>query len=161
MSRTGINFIFILDNFLSFPDPECCYYLHCPTLDHKVVPDPLNDRLNAADFKRYKQDENLKSKIHLTLSATFPNLQMPDNITTILAELESEFPQAFQWAGEINVIKHALVGNGFFDKQTSPRITKRFIESGRLDGFFRSMEDKQWPVTIHCDCGKLEKNIAA
>ena len=141
-------------------DPECCYYLHCPTLDHKVVPDPTNDILNAKDYNLYKQDEDLKSKVHLILSATFPNLQKPDNITTILAQLENDFPQDFQWAGEINVIKHALVGNGFFDKVTSPRITKRFIESGRLGPFFESMEDKGWPVTIHCDCGKYKKNVA-
>ena len=109
--------------------------------------------MNAIEYKKYKQDEDLKSKVHLTLSAAFPNLQRPENITKVLAELENEFPQAFQWAGEINVIKHALVGNGFFDRITSPRITKRFIEAGKLDGFFRSMEEKQWPVTIHCDCG--------
>ena len=110
--------------------------------------------MNALEFQRYKKDENLKSKVHLTLSATFPNLQRPDNITTILAELERDFPGDFQWAGEINVIKHALAGNGFFDKVSSPRITKRIIDSGGLDGFFRAMEEKEWPVTIHCDCGK-------
>ena len=137
-----------------FSDPDCCYYLHCPTLNHKVVPDPYNDRENAKEYTKYKQNEDLKSKIHLTLSATFPNLQRPGNITTILGELERDFPQAFRWAGEINVIKHALVGNGFFDADTSPRITKRFIKDGNLDPFFRKMEREQWPVTIHCDCGR-------
>ena len=36
-------------------DPDCCYYLHCPTLNYTVVPNPENDRLNAEDFtKKYK-----------------------------------------------------------------------------------------------------------
>ena len=118
-----------------------------------MVPDPENDRINAQNYKKYKQNEELKSKIHLTLSATFPNLQRPENITKNLAALENDFPGAFRWAGEMNVIKHALVGNGFFDQLESPRITKRFLDSGKLDAFCRKMEEKQWPVTIHCDCG--------
>ena len=118
-----------------------------------MVPDPTNDRINAQEYKKYTQNKELKSKIHLTLSATFPNLQRPENITKILAELETEFPGAFRWAGEMNVIKHALVGNGFFDRRESPRITKRFLDSGKLDHFYRMMEEKEWPVTIHCDCG--------
>ena len=127
--------------------------MHCPTLDYRVVPDPLNDRINAENYKKYKANEELKSKIHLTLSATFPNLQKPGNITTILGELENDFPGSFRWAGEMNVIKHALVGNGFFDATDSPRITKRFIDEGRLDPFYLKMEAYRWPVTIHCDCG--------
>ena len=104
---------------------------------------------------KYLENEEQKSKVHLLLSATFPNLQRPENITRILGTLEGDFPQAFGWAGEINVIKHALVGNGFFDPITSPRITKKFLTDGHLDDFFKSMERKQWPVTIHCDCGKI------
>ena len=72
-----------------------------------------------------------------------------------LEELEQEFPHAFGWAGEINVIKHALVGNGFFKAPESPRITKRFLDQGNLDHFFQKMEQEQWPVTIHCDCGNI------
>ena len=70
-----------------------------------------------------------------------------------LNKLENEFPGAFKWAGEINVIKHALVGNGFFKEDTSPRLTKKFIDDGNLDPFFRRMEAKGWPVTLHCDIG--------
>ena len=55
-----------------FSDPDCCYYLHCPTLNHKVVPDPYNDIENAKEYIKYKENEKLKSKLHLTLSATFP-----------------------------------------------------------------------------------------
>ena len=60
-----------------------------------MVPDPSNDRKNAEDYVKYKQNTNQTSKIHLTLSATFPNLQKPENITTILGGLEKDFPNAF------------------------------------------------------------------
>ena len=143
----------MLNHNLLFPDPDCCYYLHCPTFEHLVVPDPFNDRKNAEDYEKYMQNINQTSKIHLTLSATFPNLQKPEQITTILSGLEKDFPNAFKWAGEINVIKHALVGNGFFKDDTSPRITKQFLDNGNLDPFFQKMENVGWPVTIHCDCG--------
>ena len=45
-------------------------------------------------------------------------------------------------------------------EDTSPRLTKKFIEgqkgSGRkLYSFFKEMESKGWPVTLHSDLGKL------
>ena len=115
------------------------------------MPDPFNDRKNAEDYEKYMQNINQTSKIHLTLSATFPNLQKPEQINTLLGGLEKDFPNAFKWAGEINVIKHALVGNGFFKEDSSPRITKQFLDNGKLDPFFQKMENVGWPVTIHCD----------
>jgi len=134
-------------------DPECCYYLHCPTFDHLVVPNPANDRANAEDYVKYKTNANQSSQMHLLLSATFPNLQVPGKIMSHLNTLRNDFPGAFKWAGEINVIKHALVGNGFFKEDTSPRLTKKFIEDGNLDPFFRDMEANGWPVTLHMDLG--------
>ena len=71
--------------------------------------------------------------MHLTLSATYPNLQEPSNIITILDSLEEDYPNTFHWVGEILVFKHAMAGNGFF---TWPRIDTRTIESGSLDPFF-------------------------
>ena len=139
---------------LLISDPDCCYYLHCPTFNYTVVPDPTNDRINAENYIKFKNNKALNSKVNLILSATYPKLQKPDKIMPIMHKLEKDFPKAFGWAGEINVIKHALVGNGFFKEDTSPRITKQFLDGGRLDPFFRYMEKAQWPVTIHCDCGK-------
>ena len=119
-----------------------------------MVPDPTNDRINAENYIKFKNNETLNSKVNLILSATYPNLQKPDDIMSIMQDLEKDFPKAFGWAGEINLIKHALVGNGFFKEDTSPRITKQFLDAGNLDPFFQYMEEMQWPVTIHCDCGK-------
>ena len=137
-------------------DPDCCYYLHCPTFDYPVVPNPLNDRENAENYVKYKNNPNQSSKIHLTLSATFPNLQNPVDIMTNLDNLTRDYPENFKWAGEMNVMKHALVGNGFFKEDTSPRLTKKFIEGGKLDPFFKDMESKGWPVTLHNDLGKFK-----
>lgn len=129
-------------------DPDCCYYLHCPTFNYTVVPNPANDIENAREVMEYMKRQD--REMHMTLSYTSPNLQKPDNITSIMATLEQEFPDTFKWAGEINVYKHALAGNGFFNQ---PRVTEEHIDSGVLDPFFRKMEEKQWPVTLHCDLG--------
>ena len=117
----------IIVRHLSITAPDCCYYLHCPTFDYLVVPDDKNDRDNANDYAKYQSNPDQTSKINLRLSATFPNLQRPENISKNLKSLTNDFPGAFQWAGELNIIKHALVGNGFFKEDTSPRITKKFI----------------------------------
>ena len=120
------------------------------------MPNPKNDRENAENYVKYKNNLNQSSKIHLTLSATFPNLQSPEHIMTNLSELRKDFPDSIKWSGEINVIKHALVGNAFFKEDTSPRLTKKFIEGGSLDPFFEDMESKGWPVTLHNDLGKFK-----
>ena len=76
--------------------------------------------------------------------------QVPDNNTKILQNLETKHPGAFKWSGEINVFKHALSANGFFD---GPRVTLARVEAGYLDGYFRKMEETRWPVTLHSDIG--------
>jgi len=142
-------------------DPDCCYYLHCPTYNYTVTPDPTNDRLNADDYTNiYMKSKSLQNDVVLTLSATYPNLQDPDgsktgsqSIVSILDNLTDTYPGAFGWAGEINVFKHALAGNGFFNKKVSPRINEAHLASGKLDPFFKKMEEHDWPVTLHCDLG--------
>ena len=61
-----------------------------------VNPDPLNDRLNAEDYVNYKKNATQTETIHLTLSATFPNLQEPQNNIKQLGQLEEDFPGAFR-----------------------------------------------------------------
>ncbi len=133
------------------------------------MPDPTNDRLNAEKHVTYLADSNMTSKIHLTLSATFVNLQKPaNNVKTLnklinvscktpcasrskLSSFDQDFPGAFRWAGEINVFKHALVTNGFFDPTSSPRVTVARLPE--LDRTFRRLSLLGWPVTLHCDLG--------
>jgi len=131
---------------------ECCYYMHCPTEDYKAVPDPTNDILNAQDYRQYKTNQTQMDMVHLTLSATYPNLQEPEDIMKILDEqLEAEYPDSFSWAGEINVFKHALSANGFFSKWR--RVDVARVKSGVYDNFMNRMKEKGWPVTLHCDLG--------
>ena len=61
-------------------DPDCCYYLHCPTFNYTVTPDPTNDRLNAEDYTKIYMNSSLRNDVVLTLSATYPNLQGPDSM---------------------------------------------------------------------------------
>ena len=79
------------------------------------------------------KNDSLTSQVHLTLSATYPNLQHPVDIITILDSLEEDYPDTFRWAGEINVFKHALAANGFF---VWPRVDTDTINVGALDPFF-------------------------
>ena len=138
-------------------DPDCCYYLHCPTYNYTVTPDPTNDRLNAEDYTNiYMKSKSLQNDVVLTLSATYPNLQDPEgsktgsqSIVSILDNLTDTYPGAFGWAGEINVFKHALAGNGFFNNKVSPRINEAHLASGKLDPFFQKMEE----------VGKVEKEV--
>ena len=132
-------------------DPDCCYYLHCPNFNYTVVPDPTNDRANAEDYlNRYKSHPEVLDSVHLTLSLTSPNLQRPENNSMLLSTMDKDFPNTFAWAGEINVFKHALAANGFFN---GPRVTVSHVESGALDSLFQPLSDRGWPVTLHCDLG--------
>ncbi len=56
---------------------DCCYYLHCPSLDYRVKPDTANDRKNAEDLNEHLADKEAADRLHLTLSATFVDLQNP------------------------------------------------------------------------------------
>eukprot|EP00091_Calanus_sinicus_P014765 TRINITY_DN3243_c0_g1_i3.p1 TRINITY_DN3243_c0_g1~~TRINITY_DN3243_c0_g1_i3.p1 ORF type:complete len:565 (-),score=165.35 TRINITY_DN3243_c0_g1_i3:132-1826(-) len=131
--------------------PECCYYLHCATFDFPVTPDTSNDIENAKDFISKYKDQPLSEKIHLIPSVTFPNLQQPENNSRNLGVLESTYQGVFKWAGEINVFKHALAANGFFENGN--RVNEEYIKSGKLNTFFKRMEDVKWPTTLHCDLG--------
>jgi len=132
-------------------DPDCCYYLHCPTLDYRVVPSMDNDYANADDFtKTYMGNKTLEEAVHLTLSITFPNLQSPAQINKNLNLIESTYEGAFKWAGEINVFKHALASNGFFEDS---RVTEKRITAGEYDKLFGTLTVRKWPTTLHCDLG--------
>jgi len=132
-------------------DPDCCYYLHCPTLNYTVVPSTKNDYANAEDFtKTYKKNSSMEEMIHLTLSVTFPNLQQPKDNNNNFNRLENSYPNTFGWAGEINVFKHALAGNGFFEHD---RVTEKKVNSGVYDTLFDTLSARKWPTTLHCDLG--------
>ena len=84
---------------------SCTYYLDCPGTP--VEPSLKNDFANASDYI-----VNAPGDIHLTLSMTFPDLSQPESILPGMQLLEEEYPGAFTWMGEANLVKQALFGNG-------------------------------------------------
>ena len=54
---------------------------------------------------------------------------------SILQNLTTKHKDAFKWSGEINVFKHALAANGFFDG--GERVTLERVQKGALDEYFR------------------------
>jgi len=132
--------------------PDCCYYLHCPTFNYTVVPTTANDILNFGWYNNsYRTNKTLQESIVLIPSATFPNLQVPDNNTATLDQLITDYPNTIRWVGEVNIYKHALAANGFWN---FPKVTEAsFANDTALAAFLRRVAAAGWPMTIHCDLG--------
>ena len=76
---------------------SCTYYLDCPGTP--VRPSLKNDFVNAADYVM-----KAPPGIHMTLSMTFPDLSRPEAILPGMQLLEEEYPGAFTWMGEVNLV---------------------------------------------------------
>ena len=87
------------------PSGSCTYYLDCPGTP--VTPTLKNDFVNAANYIT-----NAPPSVHLTLSMTFPDLSQPESVLPGMQLLEEEYPGAFTWMGEVNLVKQAVFGNG-------------------------------------------------
>ncbi len=87
------------------PESSCTYYLDCP--ETPVTPTFKNDFVNAANYST-----NTSMDVHLTLAMTFPDLSQPESILPGMQLLEKEYPGAFKWMGEVNLVKQALFDNG-------------------------------------------------
>lgn len=131
-------------------DPACCYYLHCPTFNYTVEPSIENDVKNAINYRDHYINSNLNNTVYLLPSLTFANLQSPQNNSEELDYLLTEFPNTFKWIGEINVFKHALAANGFFN---NPPVTEASVNNGSLDSLLGWAQRTGTPVTLHCDIG--------
>jgi len=135
--------------------PPCCYYLHCSSFDYPVRPTTEADYENA-EARAAEYLGKHEAEMRLALSTTFANLQTPDGAGDTLDQLRYEFPFYFTWGGEINVFKHALAANAFFQ---APWLTAAKIEAGHLDGLFSRFGPGQTngeyvrAVTLHSDIG--------
>ena len=117
---------------------SCTYYLDCPgTL---VTPTLKNDFVNAADYVT-----QTRAGTHLTLAMTFPDLSQPASVLSGMHLLEHEYPGAFTWMGEVNLVKQALFANGH-DPVPSATISDwaPFMERLRARGI---------PLALHADLG--------
>ena len=124
-------------------DSDCTYYLDCPGVP--VLPTIKNDMINAENFIKLKSEN-----IHLTISMTFPDLANPENILQKIELLDKEYPNVFNWMGEVNLLKQALLNN-FHEPATLEDIIN-------WKGFMKKLHDKNIPINIHSDLGNNEDN---
>ena len=117
---------------------DCTYYLNCPGV--KALPSIKNDFVNAQEVKVYPHDN-----VHITLSMTFVDLAHPEGAVETIALYDREFPGMFAWMGEANVMKQALLGNGF-EPPT-------FESIDRWAPFMKVLEQRGIPLTVHADLG--------
>ena len=117
---------------------DCTYYLNCPGV--KALPSIKNDFVNAQETKVYPHDN-----VHITLSMTFVDLAHPEGAVETIKLYDREFPGMFAWMGEANVMKQALLGNGF-EPPT-------FESIDRWAPFMKVLEQRGIPLTVHADLG--------
>ena len=117
---------------------DCTYYLNCPGVAAR--PSIKNDFVNAQEVKVYPHDN-----VHITLSMTFVDLAHPEGAVETIALYDREFPGMFAWMGEVNVMKQALLKNGF-EPPT-------FESIDRWGPFMKVLRDRDIPLTVHADLG--------
>ena len=137
--RAGVRFVnyFGIGQVLDL-NSGCTYYLDC--VGTPALPSIKNDFVNGMEVAAYKHPN-----LHVTLSMTFMDLAKPDDIVKTINLYDKEYPDMFKWAGELNVIKQALLGN-----QHQPA-TAESIDAWAP--FMEVLRERNIPVTLHSDLG--------
>lgn len=137
--RAGVRFVnyFGIGQVLDL-NSGCTYYLDC--VGTPAMPSIKNDFVNGMEVKAYKHPN-----LHVTLSMTFMDLANPEDIVKTINLYDKEYPDMFKWAGELNVIKQALLGN-----HHEPSTTES-IEAWAP--FMEVLRERNIPVTLHSDLG--------
>ena len=137
--RAGVRFVnyFGIGQVLDL-NSGCTYYLDC--VGTPALPSIKNDFVNGMEVAAYKHPN-----LHVTLSMTFMDLAKPDDIVKTINLYDKEYPDMFKWAGELNVIKQALLGN-----QHQPA-TEESIDAWAP--FMEVLRERNIPVTLHSDLG--------
>ena len=139
LERTGVLFVNVYGIGQRVPvGSSCTYYLDCPGTP--VRPTLTNDFANAADYVRQAPDG-----VHMTLSMTFPDLSRPESILPGMQLLEQEYPGAFTWMGEVNLVKQALFNNGH--RPVPPAKIPEWA------AFMKVLRNRGIPLAIHADLG--------
>ena len=139
LDKAGVRFVnyFGIGQSLDMAS-SCTYYLDCPGTS--ALPSIKNDFVNGVETKAYPH-ENL----HIVLSMTFVDLQNPEGVADTIKLYDKEFPGMFKWAGELNVVKQALMKNGH------EAATMQDIDNWAP--FMKILRDRNIPVTLHSDLG--------
>ena len=82
---------------------------------------------------------------HLTLSMTFPDLSQPASVLSGMQLLEQEYPGAFTWMGEVNLVKQALFDSGH--EPVPPATISDWAP------FMEALRARGMPLAIHADLG--------
>ena len=145
LERAGIRYANIYGIGQSLPlDSDCAYYLDCPGV--LVRPSLKNDFLNALGLATSTSDQ-----VHLTLSMTFPDLADPRSVLEGMAVLDREFPGAFRWMGEVNLVKQALFANGH-----APVPIEVIADWAP---FMKILRERGIPLAIHADLGSNDEPL--
>ena len=142
LKRSGVLFVNVygIGQMLPVTSP-CTYYLDCPGTP--ALPTLKNDFANAASFFA-EQVEG----VHVTLSMTFADLSRPASVMSGIELLDREYPGAFKWMGELNLVKQAL-----FENAHAP--VPEAVISEWAD-FMHVLRERSIPLAIHADLGNDE-----
>lgn len=137
--RLGVRFVnyFGIGQVLEL-DSGCTYYLDCKGVS--AIPSVKNDFVNGIQVAAHKHPN-----LHVTLSMTFMDLANPEDIVQKIKLYDEEYPGMFKWAGELNVMKQALLGNNH------EPATKASIDNWAP--FMQLLKERNIPVTLHSDLG--------
>lgn len=140
--RLGVRFVnyFGIGQVLEL-DSGCTYYLDC--IGTAAKPTIKNDFVNGMELAAHPNDN-----LHVTLSMTFIDLASPDVVVELIELYDREYPGMFQWAGELNVMKQALLGN------LHEPATLKHIDDWAP--FMALLHERAIPVTLHSDLGNDE-----
>ena len=143
LERAGIRYANVYGIGQVLPtDSGCSYYLDCPGVP--VTPSLRNDFLNALGMETTKSDS-----VGLILSMTFPDLANPQSVLEGMAVLDREFPGAFRWMGEVNLVKQALFENG--------HVPVPIEAIADWAPFMKILRERGMPLAIHADLGSDEE----
>lgn len=139
MDKAGVRFVnyFGIGQSLDMAS-SCTYYLDCPGTS--ALPSIKNDFVNGEEVKVFPH-ENL----HIVLSMTSIDLANPEGAVDTIRLYDREFPGMFKWAGELNIIKQALL------KNHHEPATLADIDSWAP--FMKVLRERGIPVTLHSDLG--------
>ena len=139
LDKAGVRFVnyFGIGQSLDMAS-SCTYYLDCPGT--AALPSIKNDFVNGEEVKLFPH-ENL----HIVLSMTFIDLANPAGTVDTIRLYDKEFPGMFTWAGELNIIKQALLKN-LHEPAT-------IADIDAWAPFMKVLRERGIPVTFHSDLG--------
>ena len=139
LQRSGVRFVTVMGIGQTLPaGSSCTSFRKCPGTP--VEPTLKNDFANAAALA-----SRPRPGIHMVLAMTFPDLARPHSVLQGMRLLDREYPGAFRWMGEVNLVKQALFGNGH-----EPVTESQIAGWG---AFMEVLRARNIPLAIHSDLG--------